>query len=171
MMTLKQIVVLNCLMCAFTWCYGQQTKEVSGIRFTYQVVGKELKCTLEAPTNGWIGVGFNHKNAIEGSDLLLFNGISGKFSSTDLFVKGAGNPVKDENNGGANHIRLENGVERDAYTRVDFSIPMDSKDRNDFVHKTNTSYWLILAYSVDDDFNHHSRVRKHIPFSIKATED
>ena len=45
---------------------------------------------------------------------------------------------------------------------------MNSKDSNDFVHELGKEAWLILAYSVDDDFGHHSRVRKHIPFIVNG---
>lgn len=159
------------LVCAFSFCsfvglYGQQTAKASGISFTYEVLGDDLKCTLSAPTNGWIGVGFNSKNSIVGSDLLLFNSVDGTFSSTDLFVKGAGNAVRDIDNGGKNTITLINGTESNSHTTITFSIPLDSGDTNDFVHKVKKEAWLILAYSVDDDFEHHSRVRKHIPFVI-----
>ncbi|WP_435623536.1 DOMON domain-containing protein [Flagellimonas sp.] len=150
----------------FAGLYGQQVSKVSDISFTYDVVRDSLVCKLEAPTNGWVGVGFNNKNSIVGSDLLLFNIIAGTASCTDLFVKGVGNPVQDEKNGGKNTITILDGAERNTYTSITFSIPLDSGDRNDFVHQLDGQAWLILAYSVDDDFEHHSRVRKHIPFVI-----
>ncbi len=161
------------LMGAFSFCLfaghkGQQTAKVSGITFTHEVIGNRLHCTLEAPTNGWVGVGFNHKNSIVESDLLLFNIVQGKPSGTDLYVKSFGNPVRDIDNGGKNNIHLVGGTESDSSTKVVFSIPMDSKDANDFIHVPGKKAWLILAYSVDDDFGHHSRVRKHIPFGINA---
>ena len=116
---------------------------------------------------GWVGVGFNSKNSIVGSDLLLFNIKGKKVTRTDLFVKGAGNPVKDSANGGKNTAVIHGGTQESGYTKIQFSIPLDSKDSNDFVHVLGQKYWLILAYSVSDDFDHHSRVRKHVPFILK----
>ncbi|MEM1259640.1 MAG: DOMON domain-containing protein [Bacteroidota bacterium] len=163
-------ILLVCALsfCSFAGLHGQQTAKTSGITFTYEVVGDSLICKLDAPTNGWLGVGFNTKNSIVGSDLLLFNIVDGKASCTDLFVKGAGNPVKDIDNGGKNTITLLSSAERSSYSTITFSIPMDSGDSNDFIHEMEKEAWLILAYSVDDDFEHHSRVRKHIPFTINA---
>lgn len=149
-----------------TGLYGQQVSEASGIIFTYKVEGEYLDCSLKAPTTGWIGVGFNQKNTIVGSDLLLFNVVQGKVSCTDLFIQGIGNPVEDALNGGGNTISLLDGREEGSTTQVHFSIPLNSGDVNDFVHKIGQEAWLILAYSVADDFSHHSRVRKHIPFVI-----
>lgn len=163
---LQILVVWAFSFCWFAGLYGQQAAKASGITFTYEILDDDLKCTLTAPTNGWIGVGFNDKDSIVGSDLLLFNIVDGKPSSTDLFVKATGNPVRDEDNGGKNTITILGGTEKDSSTTVTFSIPIDSGDHNDFLHQVDKETWLILAYSVDDDFRHHSRVRKHIPFVI-----
>lgn len=147
--------------------FGQQTISTNGISFSYEVKNDMLNCTLKAETQGWIGVGFNSRNSIVGSDLLLFNIIGGKPSSTDLYVKGAGNPKKDSELGGTHSIQILEAEEIGNTSMVQFSIPMDSGDPYDFKHKINQEFWLILAYSVADDFGHHSRVRKHIPFKLE----
>ncbi len=155
------------LFLGFAGLYGQQSIKASGITFSYEINGDALKCALTAPTQGWIGVGFNHNNSIVGSDLLLFHVVDGKPSSRDLYVKEVGNPINDKANGGSNTITLIDGMEDDSSTKVVFSIPLNSRDPNDFVHIIENEFWLILAYSVDDDFRHHSRVRKHLPLVLK----
>ena len=154
----------------FAGLYGQQTTNVAGMLFTYSIEERQLVCKLQAPTNGWIGVGFNAQNSIVGSDLLLFNIVGGKPSYTDLFVKSAGNPKKDSELGGVNSIKLLDSKESENKTMVHFSIPMSSDDVYDFKHEIEQPFWLILAYSVADEFEHHSRVRKHIPFKLELTE-
>ncbi|MEL6561578.1 MAG: DOMON domain-containing protein [Bacteroidota bacterium] len=149
---------------------AQNTTAVGGISFTYTIQRDSLACTLEAKTNGWIGVGFNDKNSIVNSDLLLFNIINGIASSTDLYVKGVGNPQKDSVLGGANTVRRLNGIEKDGITKVTFTIPLRSEDPFDFEHRFKEPYWLILAYSVEDDFSHHSRVREHVPFKLEVSK-
>ena len=149
---------------------AQNTTAAGGNSFNYTIQGDSLACTLEAKTNGWIGVGFNDKNSIVNSDLLLFNIIDGIAFSTDLYVKGVGNPQKDSVLGGANTIRKLNGIEKDGITNVKFTIPLRSGDPFDFEHRFNAPYWLILAYSVEDDFSHHSRVRNHVPFKLEVSK-
>ncbi|MEL6484716.1 MAG: DOMON domain-containing protein, partial [Bacteroidota bacterium] len=144
----------------FTGLKAQQSVEASGIVFQYEVQNDSLHAVLNARTKGWVGVGFNSKNSIVGSDLLLFHVRGKQVKDTDLFVKGAGNPVKDSENGGKNTISIKKGTEDGGYTKIHFSIPLDSGDPNDFVHVLGQKAWLILAYSVSDDFDHHSRVRK-----------
>lgn len=146
---------------------GQQTISTNGIFFAYQIEDDRLNCTLKAETKGWIGIGFNSRNSIVGSDLLLFNIVDGKPSSTDLFVKSAGNPKKDTELGGKNSIKILDSKETGNTSMVQFSIALNSGDPYDFKHKVNQEFWLILAYSMDDDFEHHSRVRKHVPFTLE----
>lgn len=166
MYCLKKYILCICL-CAFADLCCQQTTTVSSISFTYTLAGTNLECTLKAPTNGWVGVGFNKKNTIVDSDLLLFHVVNGKAASIDMYVKGFGNPVKDTQLGGRNSISILDGTEDKHSTTIRFSIPLNSGDPNDFVHEIGKEFWLILAYSVDDDFSHHSRVRKHILFTLQ----
>ncbi|MEM9648152.1 MAG: DOMON domain-containing protein [Bacteroidota bacterium] len=149
-----------------TAMFGQQHIEVDGITFSYQIEGDALRCELQALTNGWVGVGFNSKNAIVGSDLLLFNLVDGNPSCADLYVKSFGNPIKDEDLGGNNSIELLSAHEDEMSTVVRFTIPVDSGHPTDYVHSINQDFWLILAYSAEDDFEHHSRVRRHLPFRL-----
>ncbi|WP_422079443.1 DOMON domain-containing protein [Ulvibacterium sp.] len=167
--SLKKHVFCICL-CAFAGLHGQRTTTVSGISFTYTITGTNLECTLTAPTHGWVGVGFNEKNSIVGSDLLLFHVVDGKTASTDMYVKGFGNPVRDSRLGGRNSIHILEGKEKNHSTTIHFSVPLNSGDPNDFIHEVGKEFWLILAYSVEDDFGHHSRVRKHIPFTLQGDD-
>lgn len=153
--------------CSFAGLYGQQTFKVSGITFTYEISGDRLNCSLGAPTSGWIGVGFNDRNSIVGSDLLLFNSIDGVAMASDLFVKEFGNPARDEDLGGENNITVVRSTENESFTKFVFTIPIRSGDPNDFVHHLGKKAWLILAYSESDDFDHHSRVRKHVAFELQ----
>ncbi len=147
--------------------FGQQTHQTDGISLTYTIADKHLVCELKAETLGWVGVGFNTENSIVGSDLLLFNIVKGQASCVDLFVKSAGNPLPDEALGGKHTIELLDAEEKSSTTKVKFSIPLSSGDPFDFKHEMGKRFWLILAYSVADDFKHHSRVRRHIPITLK----
>ncbi len=143
-----------------------QQKTVSGIDFECKIQETEVLITVKAPTTGWVGVGFNSQNSIVGSDLRLFHIIDGKSEATDLYVKAAGDPRKDNTLGGTYDMTILKAQETKKSTLIQFSIPLDSNDPYDFKHEPGKAFWLILAYSVSDDFEHHSRVRKHIPFTI-----
>lgn len=148
--------------------YGQQTLTIQGMTFTYRVDENVLYGSLQAETKGWVGVGFNAENSIVGSDLYLFNIVNDKASGVDLYVKSAGNPLKDIELGGKSTFRILEATEGKKNTRVQFTIPLNSGDPYDFIHKVGEQYWIILAYSVADEFGHHSRVRKHLPFTLES---
>ncbi|MDW3191454.1 MAG: DOMON domain-containing protein [Cytophagales bacterium] len=137
---------------------------VGGMHMSYEITNDSVTISLSAPTTGWVGIGFNQENNILESDLLLFHVIEGKASGLDLFVKGIGDPRKDTDLNGHTSFRMLEGKEENGQTEVQFRIALDSQDPNDYQHTLSESFWLILAYSAHDDFEHHSLMRRHVPF-------
>ena len=146
--------------------YGQNTVEVKGMNFSYQILGDEIEIELEAPTRGWVGVGFNERDDIVKSDLYLFHVVEGRVKGLDMHVVGMGNPKEDTQLGGTMDIQSLKGKEEGMNTWIKFRLPFPSKDFYDFSHKMGQKFWLILAYSTHDEFDHHSRMREHIPFTF-----
>ena len=86
----------------------------------YTVFSDSLEIELEAPTNGWLAIGFNAENNIVGSDLLQFGIRSGKVYSEDQFVKAPGVHPSDQSLGGECNIRVLEGIEKAGSSRVRF---------------------------------------------------
>ncbi len=144
--------------------HGQKKVTIKDMQFSYELKGTTVEIELNAPTLGWVGVGFNDHNSIVNSDLYLLRVKKSKVEGLDMFVVSAGNPKEDIELRGSNNIEVIEGSESSGSTRIKFSVPMDSKDPNDYKHKLNQDFWLILAYSQSDDFDHHSIMRKHIKY-------
>ena len=140
---------------------AQEEVMMGGMKFSYQLLDEEIEVTLEAPTLGWVGVGFNDHNSIVKSDLLLFHVVEGQVEGLDMHVVAAGNPQEDEDLGGTMDISAPEGKEEKGKTHIKFRLPFPAKDAFDFTHRLNRQFWLILAYSTHDDFGHHSAMRKH----------
>ena len=147
--------------------FAQSSIELGGMKMYYRLRGDSVDITIEAPTKGWLGIGFNQKNDIVQSDLLLFHVVDGEAEVLDMYVKGVGDPRQDITMGGTNDIRIIKAEESNQSTVVSFSKPISSADRYDFQHQPGEEFWLILAYSTHDEFDHHSRMRKHIPFQFE----
>ena len=147
--------------------FAQKEVTVNDMRLTYTLRNDSVDISLEAPTEGWVGVGFNSVNSIVGCDLLLFHVVNQETAVLDMFVKGVGNPKEDINLGGTMDVKILQGLESNGKTRVQFRLPFQSGDRYDFQHQLDQRFWLILAYSTHDDFSHHSRMRKHISFRFQ----
>lgn len=145
----------------------EETLNIGGMTFSYELNEDSIEIKLTAPTNGWIGVGFNNRDNIVKSDLLLFNVVSAQPNALDMYVVGFGNPREDSKLGGSHSIKILDSQETIDKTYVHFIIPMKSNDRYDFQHEIDQDFWLILAYSTHDDFAHHSRMRKHVKYRFE----
>ena len=138
--------------------------QVGSMIFDYEIQNDSVQIELKAPTRGWVGIGFNDKNAIIGSDLLLFSVRNGKTISADQYVRGPQDHPDDNVLGGRCDIQVLSGQEVNGWTTVQFKIPLNSGDQFDFEHDFEKETWLIMAYSREDDFTHHSMMRKHLKF-------
>ena len=145
---------------------AQSEVAVNGMVLKHKVVGKEIEFTLSAPTTGWVGIGFNDANEIVGADLLLFHIVNGKVAFQDMIVKGLGDPRLDTTLGGTDDVKIISGEERGRLTEITFRLPLQSNDPNDFALEKGKTLWLIMAYSTHDEFDHHSRMRKHIRWEV-----
>ncbi|MGB0521392.1 MAG: DOMON domain-containing protein [Flammeovirgaceae bacterium] len=116
---------------------------------------------LTAPTTGWLAVGFNDKNDILHADLKMLRVKHGKTEGLDLYVVGFGNPKPDDTLGGTNSLLRLSGSEQKNQTRISFSIQLDDEHYSDGKLNFSKPIWFIAAYSVSDDFGHHSIMRRH----------
>ena len=157
---------LSYLLLLMPWSIVAQGLTVAGMTFGYELENDNLVMEISAPTTGWVGVGFNSTNNIVGSDLYLFHVVNGQAEGLDMYVKGIGDPKVDTTLGGNESFEILEASEKSGVTKIKFSLPFPSSDRYDFKHEKDTKFWLILAFSTHDDFAHHSRMRKHVPFTF-----
>lgn len=127
----------------------------------YQFVKDSIEFELEAPTLGWIGIGFNDSNVLSGSDWIQLAVVQGEVIFADQYFNTDRMPIRDEYIGGCPNVLLLDGQELKARTIVRFKIPIDSNDTYDFKHLDGQSLWLILAYSLEDDFSHAYHLQKY----------
>ena len=166
----KIVMTMIVLLLLGFWLNAQKGVNLNGMTFNYEILeDSHIEISLEAPTKGWVGVGFNDHNDIVGSDLYLFHVVGQEAEALDMKVVGLGNPKIDSQLGGTHSVAVLKGQEVDGRTKVTFRLPFPSSDPYDFRHELGKQFWLILAYSTHDEFDHHSRMRKHIPFTLEHT--
>lgn len=147
--------------------FAQEKIQAGTMHFEAWLVDEAIEIQLEAATSGWLVVGFNSENNILHSDLLQFRIDAGSVYAEDQYVTGLGKHPTDISLGGTNNIAVISGEKQEGKTRIRFRIPFASGDHYDFVHTLDKDFWLILAYSVDKDFQHHSILRKHFRYRWK----
>ena len=147
--------------------FAQGNVTVGGMKMGYLIEDDSIEFTLFGPTKGWVGIGFNSTNSIAKSDLILLTVQGSRAKHLDMYVRGVGNPLEDVRLGGSNDVIIQDFSEDEEGTTITFKMPLPSKDNYDYAHQLGESFWLIMAYSVSDDFGHHSHMRKHIPFKLE----
>ena len=167
---MKKLIYLTIItLLGFLNLKSQNDIHAGEMNFQNTIANDSILIEISAPTTGWLAVGFNIENKIVGSDLKMFKVNNGQIEAEDQFVKGIQDHPGDASIGGENNIKLLSGIEDAKGTRIKFKIPLHSNDRFDYSHKMKVDFWLILAYSESDDFEHHSIMRKH--FQINWSEE
>ena len=163
---LKKLSVLL-LGLSFASLEAQQPKlAIGGMEVAWEFDKDTIIFTAIAPDDGWVGLGFNSKNAIEGANLFLFNHSKDGSSAMEYYVVSAGNPKPVKTLGSKEQLITYTTEEMDGKTHVRFSLPTTAVDNYHFNLRPNTTLWLICAYSMEDEFEHHSRMRKHIRVTL-----
>jgi len=145
---------------------GQSEVEAGGMHFRYEVKDDSLICFISSPSLGWAMIGLNSKNTTEYADFKFFAVKDHKVIISDNKNIGERNYPKDTDLKGQQNIKLLEGKEVAGSSQFYFSIPLKSKDKNDYQIEFDIPFYLILAYSESDDFEHHSRVREHYMITL-----
>ena len=121
----------------------------SGITLQWKVVGDNLDVILNAPTTGWVAVGFDPSNRMQGANIILGKVNNGIPEVRDDF----GSAPTDHTEDVSQDVTPNGGTEVDGITTVSFIIPLDSEDPMDKPLVEGESYKVILSYGSNDNDN------------------
>lgn len=149
---------------------GTQAIERGGLQVGLEVRGDQLKIEAKAPTQGWMVVGFNDRKGLQGARLLFMRVRNGRaeceLHRTDFAYPRPFHRPR-THIGGKNAVSEVEGQQNESETRVSCSIPMKSGEPLDIELYPGKPFHLILAWSVSDDFDHHSRFRTELEFKLE----
>lgn len=138
-----------------------RTAEKNDMSFTWRVDGNILEGKLRSPAFGWAAVGFNDKSGIVGNNLIMTGFVNGDGYGEDQFVTGMGVHPTVESLGGTSGLTILDADEDAEGTWVHFQLKLTDDGYHYFFEAGQTCY-LTLAYSVADEFDHHSRMRTEV---------
>lgn len=138
--------------------WAQEKKwESKDFTLTWKIEGTVLTMTVAAPTAGWVSVGFNPSRIMKDANIIMGTVLSnGTAVLEDHFGTGMTAHQKDTAIGGTNDATLVAAEEKDGWTRVTFSIPLNSGDSKDSVLIAGKKTVILLASSTVDELG-----RKH----------
>ena len=137
-----------------------------GITFEWLFKDNRLHCRLMAPTSGWVAVGFNSMPGLKGTHLIMGAVDNDQIIISERFIVSHGNHQSIQSLGRSQDLLTHGWKENAAFTEFQFSIPVKNSDawRKDLIE--GHPYHILLAYSMADDFEHHSRVRRHVQVEL-----
>jgi len=123
----------------------------AGVTFSWKVDGDTLHGKMSAKTKGWVAVGFNPVEQMQGGNYIL-----GYVDGSDVEVVGHFGTRKinhdlDEELGGTSDVTVVGGSEKGGTTTIEFTIPLNSGDEYDTVLEADGETTVVLAHGPPRD--------------------
>jgi DOMON domain/Eukaryotic cytochrome b561 len=139
---------------------------VSGITFSWELTEDFLDGTLEAETEGWIAIGLNPEQMMQGADFII-----GYVKDDEVFIQDdygswLTSHVSDLSMGGQDDIQIIGGEESGGRTVIRFRKPLTSADEFDHNIIRGETISVLFALGTKDDFTsmHRGRGKADITF-------
>ncbi|MGB3211913.1 MAG: DOMON domain-containing protein [Desulforhopalus sp.] len=153
---LKRMIVGTCMILCATVInieaaeYDHEVKD-KDISFAWKVDGETLAVKLEAKTDGWVGVGFNPVKEMMGGNYILGYVKNGVAEVVDDYGYDENKHKSDTKLDGTTDVTLVGGTEEDGTTIIEFTIPLETADKNDKKIDVNGDTIVLLAYGAGRD--------------------
>ena len=145
---------------------NMKTVTKNGMSVSWRLSGDKLIVRMSAPTAGWVAVGLNTTAGLSATNLIMGSVADGAPSLSDRYIVKPGEHRGMAALGGRPAALLIAAAEDASGTVIEFSLPVHPQDA--FHHRllAGEPYHLLLAYSRDDDFAHHSMMRTSVTISL-----
>jgi hypothetical protein len=132
---------------------GEYTHSLTADDMTVQwrVDETMIHIKLTAPTEGWVGIGFDPEDAMKGSDIIMGAVKKGKVKIVDHYGDRKRGHSPDEKLGGKTNVIDPQGSEADGTTSIWFSLTLGSDEEWDKAIDLNRMYPIMLAYGSGAD--------------------
>jgi hypothetical protein len=132
----------------------------AGVTFHWRTDGEFLYGALSAATGGWVAVGLNPDQRMQGANYVYGWVKDGQAEVLDMFgtrPSGPNSHPLDTELGGQDDILAFGGVEANGTTTIEFKISLDSGDANDKPLAVGENHTILLAFGSGDDLNYHTQ--------------
>ena len=143
-------------------------KEITqnGMTVAWKLEDDRLHINLFAPTDGWVAIGLNTTAELTGTNLIMGCIVAGQVTLSDRYIVAPGNHRSITDLGGTSVARVLSGTETKAGTRLEFTLPLKAADQWHHDLPAGKKIHLLMAFSREDDFAHHSMMRTSVEISL-----
>lgn len=139
---------------------------IEGMQVEWEYTGDLLTFRLHSPYQGWVGLGFNETNDIVNTNLVMGAVTEDRTQMEEFYVVGFGDPQPVVSLGGKLAVQAYEGVEDATGTSFQFTVDTSIQDDYHYDLRPGQKVWLICSYSMEDDFGHHSIMRRHLEIEL-----
>ena len=125
----------------------------------WEVQDDKISFELSAPEHGWLAIGFNTGEHLSGTHLIMACVKDNKVEAKDYYIQSPGKYKAITELGGKGIVYNTEGYEGFSGTQVKFTLPLDHRAEYYLPLQEGKEYKLLMAYSMEDDFDHHSIMR------------
>lgn len=138
----------------------------NGMEVSWHYNKDRIYFKMSAPTDGWLAIGFNSTTRIEGTYLIMGNVINGKANVVEHFTLSPGNYKTISSLGATAQLEEVKGSEESNKTIIEFSLPIKAWSKYQKDLTKGIEYTMIIAFSQEDDFQHHSSMRTAVNINL-----
>lgn len=146
--------------------HPKKTVQQNGMEVSWWIQNKRIYFEMKAPTKGWVAIGLHTKNQLQGTNLIMGAMENNVLKLEDHYIEAIGKHQETTKLGGKNALLDAKGESTKTATTIAFSLPLKAPDAFHQDLKEGKTYYLLMAYSAEDDFQHHSRMRTTISITL-----
>ncbi|MEO9475169.1 MAG: DOMON domain-containing protein [Cyclobacteriaceae bacterium] len=143
-----------------------KTVERNRMKVQWQHDQRFLELTMSAPTKGWVAIGFNELDELKDAYLIMGAVRNGKVNVEEHYVFASGDYRSFEEIKFSSHLSGISGDEGQSGTNISFKLPADMMTKYTKLLSEGATFYLIMAFSQEDDFRHHSVMRTSIKIKL-----
>lgn len=137
-----------------------------GMEVRWRFTEDQIELEMSAPTTGWLAIGFNGRSGLTGTNLIMGSVANGETTLSDQYVSRPGDHRPISEHGGKSWLQLVDGEETDSQTRIRFLLPRGQSDQWHHALTPGKNLYLLVAFSREDDFAHHSMMRTEVKIEL-----
>jgi hypothetical protein len=137
----------------------EQVATAAGVEFRWSIEGEWLHGCMCARTMGWIAVGFNDRPTLAGARLLMGRVVNG---TAAVEVHRAHPPGHSRIAGSERNVKVQRCAPQPSRTCIGFAMRLDPTDASDVRLVAGAPTHIVLAWSHEPGFDHHSAERAAI---------
>lgn len=162
-----KILLTITLMAMVVSCFTQNRIEKNGMTVQWYYESNTIVFELSSPKQGWVAIGFNEENTLKGAHLIMARVSSNNIVDvTEHYTIKPGTYKPFIDLGETSQAKVISGSENDKGTTVKFQLPILPPHKLAKDLSQGKSYNLTMAYSLDDDYQHHSIMRTSVKIEL-----